>query len=96
MALSTYLYSRSIGNGKGTIGGVRHMLYTTDPVLAPSDTEAERKALALAQLASDTGLSFPPDYFDQSEQLIGASAGGVIALDGENIIIQDGEKTTNT
>jgi hypothetical protein len=96
MALSVHLYSKSRGNGQTAINEIYHMMYTVDPALAPSDTEAERLALAMTKLESVTGLSFPSNYFDQAEQLIGPSAGGVIALDDEMIHWEGKTKVVST
>jgi hypothetical protein len=85
MALSTYLLVKTGDTGANVIDGIMSMLYTVDPALTPSDTAAERLALAMVKLAAVTGLEFPDGYFDVAEVLIGPSAGGVIALDDECI-----------
>lgn len=96
MALSVYLYSKTADNGATVIAGIEHIMYTVDPVQAVSDTAPERLALAMVKLAAVTGLEFPSGYFNETEQLIGPSAGGVIALDDEMIHWEDRVKIVST
>lgn len=96
MALSVYLYSKTADSGATVIAGIEHMMYTVDPAQAASDTAPERLALAMIKLAAVTGLEFVSTYFDQTEQLIGPSAGGVTALDDEMIHWEDRVKIVST
>jgi hypothetical protein len=50
----------------------------------------------MIKLAAVTGLEFVSTYFDQTEQLIGPSAGGVTALDDEMIHWEDRVKIVST
>ena len=89
MALSTYYYKKVNGSGKEFRDGVRACLYTVDPALTPSDTTAERKALAQAAVSAALGgVTLPTDYFE-TEQLIGAAAGGYLPADDDVVVISD-------
>jgi hypothetical protein len=83
MALTIYKYEvdKNLG-GKGLVNNVQMCLYTTDPALAPSDTEAERKALAAAAVGVAVGGTYKPDYF-ATEVLMVLAAGTAMADDGD-------------
>ena len=91
MALTIYQYQvdKNLG-GKGLVNNVQMCFHTTDPALAPSDTEAERIALAVAAVASAVGGTYKPDYFSD-ELLIALAAGSAMADDGD-LIVQTGHE----
>ena len=86
MALTMYLYEvdKNLG-GKGLVNNVQMCLHTTDPALGPSDTEAERIALAAVAVAAAVGGTYKPDYFG-SELLIALAAGSAMADDGDLVV----------
>jgi len=89
MALSTYLLQKSRDNGAEAINGCYSMLYTVDPALSPSDTAAERLALATAAAGTAMGVTLQSNYFDVTEQLIGAAAGGYLPADDDNVVFTE-------
>lgn len=89
MALSTYLLKKTRSSEKTVVNGCYAMLHTIDP--AVTGTEAGRKAAAIALAETAMGVTLPSDYFDQSEQLIGAAAGGYLPALGDNIVFMQYE-----
>ena len=88
LTVHAYLKPKDALSGDKHINGVQACLYTTDPALAPSDTVAERIALATAAVQAALGGSYPSDYFT-TERILGASVGNDMAEDGDLIVIQD-------
>lgn len=89
MALTTYLYRKTAANRLATVNECRAMLYTVDPALTPSDTAAERLALATAAAETAMGLTagdLDAGYFDATEVSLGAASGGLLDADGDNIV----------
>ena len=84
MALSTYVLQRNRQAGKTSVNGCFVMLHTVDP--AVETTAALRLAAAIALANTAMGVTLPSDYFDVTEQLIGAAAGGYLPALGDNIV----------
>lgn len=90
MALTVFAYTKAKDavSGDKHINGVQACLYTTDPALAPSDTEAERIALAVAAVQAQVGGNYPTDYFT-TEWDLGAAATSDMADDGDVLVVTD-------
>lgn len=90
MALSTYILQKNRWNGKSSVNGCHAMLHTIDP--AVTTTVAGRLAAAIALAETAMGVTLPADYFDVTEQLIGAAAGGYLPALGDNIVLTRDEQ----
>lgn len=85
MALTTYLLQKNRATGPA-INGCHAMLHTIDPAVTTTAALRLAAAIALAQTAMGPNITLPSNYFDVTEQALGASSGGYLPALGDNIV----------